>query len=144
MFRHFTAQYIMFKIHIIVFSFLFVTLTKAQNTDTTLWINNKNDRLGFSFSYPSYFKLSQTNRYDKDSNSVRIEYFHYEPADPNVDSSKMTYLEYYSGLRIYLTSSDFSKIAEENNFIRKDGNWFENDNQEHEPADSVFFLIGKV
>jgi hypothetical protein len=107
--------------------------------DSTQWINGVNDSLGISFMYPSYFTNSILKHPRKLKNVSYLEYLRYSPHELRVNPSEIIYLELYSTLKICLSESPFDKIANENNFIRKDDKWFDNKNPYEEPVDTFYF-----
>ena len=105
------------------------TIVEAQVGDKSKWVNYKNEASCISFIYPSYFVINPGGSILKAKNAICIEYLRYSPVDEKVDSNKAIYLELYSTLTIYVSDFGFDKNAEENNFFKKDGQWFDKGNQ---------------
>jgi hypothetical protein len=126
-------------LHIFIFLLLPFALTEGQSIDSTQWINGANDLIGISFIYPSYFTINTSGHSGRTKNVAYLEYLRYSPEEVRVNPTEIIYLELYSTLKIYLSDLAFDKIAEENNFIRKDGKWFDIENPYEEPADTFYF-----
>jgi len=109
----------------------------SQVNDSTQWISFKNDSLDVTFSYPTYFELNPWNYNDRDSSVAFISYLRYEPYE--LKENYTIELENYSTLNIYISNSDFEKVAEENSFIKINNRWFEKESISFGPADSFYF-----
>ena len=129
------------NIIISIFTFLLLSYinTEAQVVDSTQWINYVNDSLGISFNYPDYFDINPLGYIAETREITYLEYLRYSPEEVKVNPSEIIYLELYSTLKIYISDLSFDKIVEENNFIRKDDKWFDNENPYEEPADTSYY-----
>ena len=126
-----------FLLHIIFLLSLSNIKILSQVQDSTQWINFKDDSLEISFSYPAFFKLNPWNYNDRDSSVAFISCLRYEPYE--LKENYFVELENYSSLNIYISNSDFKKIAEENNFINENNKWYEKARYSLGPADSLYF-----
>ena len=122
------------KMKILSILLLLYSFSYSQTIDSTKWIIQKNDSLGITFKYPSYFTLnkieSSENNLENAIYLIPIGYEYYDPIGQAKEylrdnDTTILYLTKPSELTIILSKEDFKKIGSENGYTIKDTLWYD-------------------